>query len=41
MSGWRRKVFDAPGQVAANVVDDELRQVVGDKTDIHFDLFVA
>jgi len=27
-----------PGQVAANVVDDELRQVVGDKTDIHFDL---
>ena len=28
----------SPGQVAANVVDDELRQVVGDKTDIHFDL---
>jgi hypothetical protein len=27
-----------PGKVAAKVVDDELRQVVGDKTDIHFDL---
>ena len=27
-----------PGQVAADVVDDELRQIVGDTTTIHFDL---
>jgi hypothetical protein len=27
-----------PGMVAANVVDDELRQVVGDSTTIHFDM---
>jgi len=26
------------GMVAANVVDDELRQVVGDTTNVHFDL---
>ncbi|MBV9451900.1 MAG: hypothetical protein JO345_39045 [Streptosporangiaceae bacterium] len=26
------------GMVAANVVDDELRQVVGDSTTIHFDM---
>lgn len=27
-----------PGMVAANVVDDELRQVVGDSTTVHFDM---
>lgn len=26
------------GMVAANIVDDELRQVVGDSTDVHFDM---
>ncbi len=33
--------FDGSGQaglVAANVVDDELRQVVGDSTTVHFDM---
>jgi hypothetical protein len=28
----------SPGKVSANVVDDELRQVVGDSTAIHFDM---
>jgi hypothetical protein len=27
-----------PGHVAANIVDDELREVVGDTTTIHFDM---
>jgi hypothetical protein len=28
----------SPGEVAANVVDDELREIVGDTTTIHFDM---